>query len=248
MSNNNTTLADRMTAVMYNSAGIVPVGSIVRITSGDIEEFILQQFESVFKKAGKSMEDVDLAVKIRWNSEFNSAMRRDEKNVNVSPFTVAVGYCPESSKKRDNSAVRKHIAVGSQNTRTQIIDLMYNADEKLQVAVTEDDVVNRCVSLFVPKKVKWKINSKKNNIVATVLDTRMIIDQFFMQGSAESAKFNWDITVMDASGPNTMKDRRRSSRFKGDSWTDQFVMLVAKKLQNQKFKGSKRRKDIKKFL
>ena len=247
---NNMTAQDRTKAILYNPAGIPPVGEIVRFTSSDIEEFILDTFRTKYREfGGGDFDDLDFGMKIIWNSEFNRVMQRHEKDSKVVPFTVIVGYSPRDKKNRNNKGGNVRFNVGSQQSRVQLTDLLYNESEKTQFDLSENEALNRCVSIFTRNgKIKWH-KSKKKDIVQLVLDSRVIIEVMFGCHSEQCKNFEWETYWIDAAGPNTMKDRRSKNRFKPNGyWTDQFTVLVGKMIKDQKYKNLKKKKDIKKYL
>lgn len=240
-------VADRTKAVMYNAGGLGPIGCVFRVTSSDIEEFIYK----VFKQNGVDVDsdDIQIALKIRWNSEFNNAMRRKELDVKVDPFTVTIGYSPTRRKKSQANG-KDRLMVGDRYASQQISAILHDDNEKVQVEMSADEALNNAVAIFRKSgKVKWKIGSKKERIVKCNLSTPLILSRFFGLDQEICSGLDWSLDFNDAKGPNTMKDRRQHyGNGRNGGFTDRFTMEIVKKIQDNTMKKSKRNKDIKKFL
>jgi hypothetical protein len=247
--NREVTIADRTKAVLYNAGGLGPIGAVYRVTSSDIEEFIYK----VFKENGvdADSDDVDIAMKIRWNSEFNNVMRRKQIDAKIDPFTVTIGFSPERKNRKGNQQQKgEKLTVGDRYASQQLSQIMYDENEKMQVSINSNEAVNNAVAIFRKNgKVKWKIGSKKERIVKCNLNTTLILAKFFGFDQDVCSGFEWSLDFNDAKGPNTMKDRRAHyGNGRNGGFTDRFTMEIVKKLQDNNVKKSKRNKDIKKFL
>ena len=245
-------IVERCQAVLENDLGIAPIGAVFIISSNKMEEWI----KSVLMDSGIVVDDSKIGVSIKWNPDFNSEIRSNRKSVkNKAPFSIKIGYLVDGDdmEKSGLSKKQKKLTGFNQAVRRQLISMMNGTAGKAQMAVMDNDALNKALARFCTDgKVRWSFADKRNHrIMKCKLDIDLVISAMFRITSEKGKRYNWDIRIVDALGPGT-KERRANSAWRNKrrgEHSDDFTVLIQKRIDEQTYKNvNAPMKGIKHFL